>query len=187
MRPAHTPLKLTYEDYLGFPQDGKRHELIDGEHYVSPSPTSRHQSAAGNLYLTLGNFVRKHGSGRLFFAPLDVVLSDVDVVEPDLLFISCERLNILKEAHVAGAPDLVVEVLSPGSRRVDAITKRHLYEKFGVAEYWLVDPELEKIEVYRLANGALERQAELSRERDEHLTSPLFSGLSISLREIFTP
>jgi Uma2 family endonuclease len=186
MEPGARSLKLTYEDYLYFPDDGKRHELIDGEHYVTPAPNLKHQTSVLNLSFFLVGFLRSRELGRIWTAPVDVMLSDHDVVQPDLVFLSRERMKLAADgAKVKGAPDLVVEVLSPSTRRTDAITKRHLYEKYGVREYWLVDPELETIEVYRLINGAFRREAELSTEREDNLTSPLFPGLEIALTEIF--
>jgi len=108
------------------------------------------------------------------------------VVQPDLLFLSKDRLHLAAGgANIQGAPDLVVEVLSPGTRRTDAVTKRHLYQKYGVTEYWMVDPELETIQIYRLGPGGYRREAELAAEREDVLTSPLFPGLEIVLAEIF--
>ena len=179
-------LKLTYEDYLYFPEDGRRHELIDGEHYVTAAPNLKHQTAVGNLFLELGGFVRARKLGRVWTAPVDVVLSDHDVVQPDIVFLARNRMSLAAEgANLQGAPDLAVEVLSPATRRTDAVMKRHLYEKFGVQEYWLVDPELEKVEVYRLWDGRYRRAAELSAEGGDVLKSPLFPGLEIVLSEIF--
>jgi Uma2 family endonuclease len=179
-------LKLTYEDYLYFPDDGKRHELIDGEHYVTATPSLKHQTSAGNLALDLHGFVRPRKLGQVWIAPVDVLLSDYDVVQPDLVFLSKNRMDLAADGtNVKGAPDLVVEVFSSGTRRTDAVTKRHLYEKYGVSEYWMVDPELETVEVYRLAAGRFRREAELSAEAGDVLTSPLFPGLEIVLAEIF--
>jgi len=179
-------LKLTYEDYLYFPEDGRRHELIDGEHYVTAAPNLKHQTAALNLAGDLRNFVRPRDLGRVWAAPTDVVLSEFDVVQPDVLFVSKARLHLAAEGeNLQGAPDLVVEVLSPRTRRTDVITKRHLYEKFGVQEYWMVDPELETIEIYRLREGAFRREAELSTENEDVATTPLLPGLEIALTEIF--
>ncbi|HEV8581767.1 MAG TPA: Uma2 family endonuclease [Thermoanaerobaculia bacterium] len=179
-------LKLTYEDYLYFPEDGKRHELIDGEHYVTPAPNLKHQTTVVNLASDLHDFVRPRGLGKVWVAPVDVLLSDHDVVQPDLVFLSRDRLDLAADgANVKGAPDLPVEVLSPATRRLDSITKRHLYEKYEVPEYWLVDPELEIIQVYRLSEGTYRREAELSAEGEDILTSPLFPGLEIPLTKIF--
>lgn len=179
-------LKLTYEDYLYFPEDGKRHELIDGEHYVTAAPNLMHQTIALNLAGDLRSFFRPRGLGSVWAAPTDVVLSEFDVVQPDVFFVSKGRLRLAADgAKIQGAPDLVVEVLSPRTRRTDAITKRHLYEKFGVQEYWMADPELETIEVYRLVEGTFRREAELSTEQEDVLSTSLLPGLEIALTEIF--
>ena len=184
---AGTPasVKYTYEDFLLFPEDGKRHEIIDGEHYVTPSPNTKHQSVSLNLTLALGNYLRHHVIGQLFIAPFDVVLSDLDVVEPDLIYFSKERADILTAQHIRGVPELVVEILSPGSHKTDELIKRKLYERFAVQEYWVVDPELDAIKVYRFTDGAFVRTAELSAEHDDALTTPLQPGFSVSLPDVF--
>jgi Uma2 family endonuclease len=177
--------KLTYEDLRYWPEDGKRHELIDGEHCVTPAPIPRHQIVSGRLFSRVGRVVDQGQLGLLLYAPVDVVLSEIDVVEPDLVFIGASRLGIVRETHVQGAPDLVVEILSPSTRRRDEITKRHLYEQHGVPEYWVVDPELDAIKVYRLGDGGYRREAELTVEAGDELTSPVFPGLRVPLAEIF--
>ena len=186
---ATTSTRLTYADLLAMPEDGKRHELIDGEHFVTPAPTTRHQLVLGNLHLDLGSYVEANGLGKVLFAPLDVILSDYDVVEPDLLFVSTERLARIGRPYIHAAPDLVVEVLSPGTRKIDATKKLRLYEKFGVAEYWMIDPEAEWVEVYRAGSDSehgLHPAARLLRERgDGPLTSPLFPGLDLQLDRLF--
>ena len=178
-------VKYTYEDYELFPDDGRRHELIEGEHYVTPSPFAKHQSTVVKLTIRLGGVVEQRRLGWLFVAPFDVVLSDLDVVQPDLLFVSAKCAEVLTEKHVRGAPDLVVEVLSESTRRTDEIVKRKLYERFGVREYWVVDPVLESVKVYRLEEGAFRRAAELTAEAGDALETPLFPGLAIPLSEIF--
>ncbi|OFV92894.1 MAG: hypothetical protein A3G76_10350 [Acidobacteria bacterium RIFCSPLOWO2_12_FULL_65_11] len=186
MKPITAPsMKLTYEDFLNFPDDGKRHEIIDGEHYVTPSPSTKHQRVSMNVTLALGNHVKRHATGEVFAAPFDVVFSSFDVVEPDLLYISRERREVLTNKHVRGSPDLVVEILSPGTRKTDEVTKRKLYERFGVKEYWVVDPELDAIKVYRRDNGPFARSAELTAEAGDVLTTPLLPDFSVSLSEIF--
>lgn len=181
---AHS-VKFTYEDYLLFPEDGRRHELIGGEHYVTPSPNRKHQAILANLHRVLGNFVHDKRTGKLFFAPFDTLFSDLDIVQPDMLFVSAGRLSIITDKNVQGAPDLVVEVLSDSTRKTDEITKRKLYEQYGVAEYWVVDPELETVKVYRATEKGYLRAAELSRETGAALTSPLFPGLALPLDEVF--
>jgi Uma2 family endonuclease len=179
-------LKLTYADLLAFPEDGKRHELIDGEHYVSAAPTLRHQAVLGNLFLAIQSFVRPRRLGEVFFAPVDVVLSDQDVVEPDLLFIQSKRLAILEGRYVRGAPDLAVEVISPSTRTTDMSAKRRAYRGFGVGEYWLVDPLAETVAVFCGGGDWQEPAARLSRAIGPHtLTSPLFPGLDLTLDQIF--
>ena len=186
MRSEPTPsVKFTYEDFLHFPDDGKRHEIIDGEHYVTPSPNTKHQRVATNLTVALGSYLKPHPTGEVFVAPFDVVFSDLDVVEPDLLYISRERWQILTEKHVRGAPDLAVEILSPGTRKTDEVTKRQLYERFGVGEYWVIDPERDTIKIYRRVEGAFVRMAELAAEAGDTLTTPLLPGFAVSLNEVF--
>jgi Uma2 family endonuclease len=178
--------RLTYADLLAMPADGKRHELIAGEHYVTPSPTLRHQLVLGHLYRDLSAFVEANGLGQVFFAPLDVVFSDFDVVEPDLLFVGRKRQERLDRACVRGAPDLVVEVLSPTTRRIDATAKLRLFERSGVAEYWMIDPDREWVEVHRAGPGGFREVARLVRESgDGPLTSPLFQGFVLRLDRLF--
>jgi Uma2 family endonuclease len=185
---THSPraVKLTYDDFLLFPDDGQRHELIDGEHYVTPSPNPRHQRILGKLYLAIGNHLRANPIGEVFFAPLDVVMSEHDVVEPDLLYLSRERAaQVLVPENVRGAPELVVEVGSTGTRKRDETIKRALYDRAGVTEYWVVDPEIDVVRVYRRGENGFERPVELRREAGDALTTTLLPGLEISLVEIF--
>jgi Uma2 family endonuclease len=183
---ASNATKLTYEDFVLFPDDGRRHEIIDGEHFVTPSPARRHQRVLRNLTLVLVPFVREARLGEVLFAPFDVVFTRHDVVEPDLLYISAERSGVLTEANVQGAPDLVVEVLSPSSRRQDEVLKRDLYERGGVAEYWLVDPDAETVKVFRLGEvGRFGRPLLLSLRDGDSLSTPLLPRLEISLAAVF--
>jgi Uma2 family endonuclease len=186
MRPAPSA-KFTYQDFLNFPDDGRRHEIIDGEHYVTPSPNTSHQTIIVRLLSAVSRYLESHPAGAVFVAPFDVVFSDLNVVEPDLLYVSRERQGVVTQAHIKGAPDLVVEILSPGTRKTDEITKRKLYERFDVQEYWVVDPELEAIKVYRRSGAGFGRAAELTLERADALTTPLLPGLSVPLAEVFAP
>jgi Uma2 family endonuclease len=178
--------RLTYEDFLLFPDDGMRHEIIDGEHYVTPSPNGIHQTIVGNLHFALREYLRAHPMGQVFFAPFDVIMSQFDVVEPDLLYISNERRRgLLTRQHVRGAPDLVVEVGSPGTRRRDETLKRRLYERAGVLEYWFVDPDPRLVRVYRRERDRFTPTMELSQELAGSLRSPLFPNLELPLTTVF--
>jgi len=176
---------LTYEDYLLFPDDGKRHEVIDGDHYVTPAPNTKHQKVSFNLTVAMGSFVKQRGLGLVLAAPSDVILSDENVVQPDLLFVSTARATIVTEDNIHGAPDLVVEIISETTRKKDEVTKRKLYERYGVQEYWVVDPELETVKIFRRAQQGYSRAVELSKEANDILTTELLAGLNLALTEIF--
>jgi Uma2 family endonuclease len=186
MKPTGPGVKLTYDDFVLFPDDGQRHELIDGEHYVTPSPIPHHQRISGNLYWLIRSFLEQHPIGHVFYAPLDVVFSQFDVVEPDLLYVSRERAaQILTRQHVRGAPELVIEIGSPGTRQRDETIKRRLYERSDVLEYWVVDPELDLMRIYRRTGETFARPVELSSESGDVLTSTLLPGLDLSLQAVF--
>ena len=150
---ANPHIRFTYEDYHSLPEDmGRRYELLDGELYLAPAPTISHQIIILNLELGIAPYVSAHRLGILLHAPVDVVLGqgrEREVVQPDLLFVSRARLTILSAHEVRGAPDLVVEVLSPGTAGRDRGYKRHLYGRHGVHEYWVLDPAARTVEVYR--------------------------------------
>lgn len=179
-------VKLTYDDFVLFPDDGKRHELIDGEHYVTPSPNRKHQKVSGNLHLLIASWLEEHPIGQIYYAPFDVVFSQFDVVEPDLLYMSNERASaVLTQANVQGAPEIVIEIGSPGTRKRDETIKRRLYERTGVAEYWIVDPEIDVVRVYRRGAEDFDRPVELTSESGDVLTTPLLPGLDLPLARIF--
>ena len=177
---------LTYEDYVELPNDGKRYEILDGELFVTPAPSTRHQKVLGNLFLQLAIYVRQRELGEVLLAPCDVLLAVHDIVQPDLLFVAREHAERIEAANVKGAPDLLVEVLSPTTRRIDERTKRDRYRATGVAEYWLVDAEFETIKVYRWAGESGRVEPELYElERGDLLTTPLLPGLELPLRAVF--
>jgi len=175
-------LKFTVKDYMSTPND-KRYQLLDGEMIVAPSPTNKHQTIAMNLALVLQQFVSDRLLGRVRFAPLDVVLSNHDVAQPDILFVSNARSSIITEANMQGAPDLVVEILSPGTAEYDRGYKRALYGRHGVREYWLVDPDAETVEVLTQGEQGLGTFATYA--RGQTLESQLLEGLSVELDEVF--
>ena len=184
---ARADMRLTYDDFVLFPDDGKRHEIIDGEHYVTPAPNVRHQVLVRRLVYDLEHYFRAHPqTGQVFAAPLDVLLSPFDIVEPDLFVVTGDQAGILTEKNVQGPPALVIEVLSKSTRKRDAQTKRRLFERTGVREYWLVDPELDAVQVFRpTLEGRLARVVELTAEDGDVLTTPLLPGCQIDLRELF--
>lgn len=177
--------KLTYDDYVLIPEDGLRHEILDGEHFVSPAPRPQHQVVAASLNRMLDRFVHENRLGQVLFAPLDFVFDKHNVAQPDLVFISNERSGLIGEAYVSGAPDLVIEILSPSTRRTDELVKRSIYERFGALEYWLIDPDRQTVQVFRRASTGFGPAKVLSAEAGESLVTPLLPGLTIQVGEIF--
>jgi Uma2 family endonuclease len=139
-------VRFNYRDYLLLPED-KRYEILDGELYVVPAPNTRHQRLSRDLLSVLLDHIRERKLGEVLAAPYDVILSDENVVQPDILFVRQERLGIIGETNLAGAPDLVIEIVSAGTRGKDLEIKRKIYASFGVQEYWVVDPETAMVEV----------------------------------------
>ena len=168
--------KYTYEDYMKTPDD-ERYELIEGELLMTPSPNTFHQHICGKLFLYIAQYVLENNMGKVFFAPYDIVLGKENVFEPDIIFVSNENLDIITEANIKGAPDLIIEVLSPSTAYRDLVKKKRIYAKFGVKEYWIVDPEEKTVELYVLK----ERQFDLKKSyrADEVVESILLKGLSI--------
>lgn len=184
---APTTVKFTYEDYLGFPDDGTRHELIGGEHYVTPAPLTKHQRVSSNLQGHFFHHCQQTKAGRIFAAPTDVIFTETDVVQPDLLFIAQHRQHIITRENIQGPPDLIIEIVSDSTRRRDERLKRTLYEQHRVSEYWIVDPELDSVKIYRLHEGRYATPHELTLEQPRTiLTTPLLPGLSLPLSEIFS-
>ena len=181
VQPKHR-IKFTVKDYMSMLGD-KQYQLLDGEMILAPSPSDRHQFISLNLVMILQTFVRSSSLGRVRFAPLDVVLSEYDVAQPDILFVSNSRSDIITEANIQGAPDLVVEILSPGTAAHDRGYKQALYGRHGVREYWIVDPEAETIEVLGESSDGLTLLG--TYRSGQIMTSPLLESLAIDLQEIF--
>ena len=174
--------KLTYEDYAKTPDD-ERWELIDGELFRMPSPNFAHQITSMRLASRMDLFVEERDLGIVCAAPMDVVLSDTDTVEPDLLFISRERMDIITRLNIQGAPDLVVEIHSPSTAQRDLTAKRELYARHGVREYWPIDPDTRTVTVLLLRDGEFV-EVDVYREGDT-VTSPTLEGFSFRVEEIF--
>ena len=146
-------VKLTYQDYCRIPEDGQRHEILDGEHYVNPAPTPRHQTALGRLYVQLYHAVEERGLGLVYVSPIDVQLSDVDILQPDIVVILGEKRWIVTTTRIKGTPDLVVEVLSPSTEKHDRIRKKERFARAGIPEYWIVDSDEQLVEQHILEDG----------------------------------
>ena len=177
-----TAIKRTYADYLET-SDDERYELLHGELVMAPAPREIHQSILGRLHIDMGVFLDEHNLGYIYFSPFDVVLSDENVVQPDLLFISNERAHIITPENIQGAPDLVVEILSPATAERDRNVKFELYAEHGVHEYWIVDPDARTITVFLLDEGAFEEVDTYS--EGETLTSPMLTGFTFKLEGKF--
>lgn len=175
-------IRFTYQDYLYMPGE-KRYEIIEGERHMVPSPNRRHQEIIRELGYILYRFVKEHDLGKVYLAPFDVLLSDEDIVQPDIIFISKGREGIITERNIEGPPDLVIEIISESSKEIDRTIKRKLYARYGISVYWIVDPETRSIEVLSLGKDGYETL--MSLEGDALLTSPTFAGLKIPLKEIF--
>ncbi|MDQ7826447.1 MAG: Uma2 family endonuclease [Candidatus Eremiobacteraeota bacterium] len=174
---------VTYEDYLELPSDGKRYEVIEGELSMNPAPNLDHQRVLRKLEFTLLEHIEKNHLGELFFAPVDVILSDINIVQPDLVFVSEEKKSIMLKKGIFGAPDLAVEILSPGTSRLDRVSKFQAYSRHGVCWYWIVDPDSQSLEEYQLQG---DRYAAGARMAGNDVFHPgIFPGLEIPLSSIW--
>jgi len=174
---------FTYQDYIDLPEDGKRYEIINGELIMAPSPSTGHQDVSGNLLFEMRKFLEKNKAGKIYHAPIDVVLSEHQVFQPDILFITNENAKIITEKNISGPPDLVIEILSPTTGYYDLIEKKEIYEKFGVREYWIVDPKKQWVEIYFLEGGKFKSIQRL--EKAGILKSHILEGFEIALETIF--
>ena len=173
------PTKLTYHDFLLLPDDGKRYEILDGDLCVTPSPVTRHQLIVGRFHHHLMAYLEAHPVGTVFTAPYDVVLSDTDIVEPDLLLVLHTGRAVITERNVQGPPDIILEVLSPGTAARDRGLKRKRYERFGVREYWLIDPDDNILEMLAMQD---ERYVQVCRvAHPAECVSALLPGLVLDL------
>lgn len=176
---------MTVADLEAMPEDGNRYEVIEGELFVSCAPGLTHQQISANLLVLIRNYLETNQIGRVYLTP-GLILTDLTGVIPDLVFFRHERSEeIVSGERLTGAPDLVVEILSPGAENIrrDRIAKRQLYARHGVAEYWMVDPEKLALEVYRLQSGSLELVATLKDE--DELNSPFLPGFGCATAAIF--
>lgn len=184
--PMHIPkgkIVLTYEDYVLLPNDRNRYEILQGELTVTPAPSTKHQSASANLFKLLSRHIDDRNLGKLFYAPIDLILDPTTILQPDLLFVFSSHQQIITERAVEGVPDLVVEILSPTTSRTDRVTKAQIYARHSVPAYWIVDPDEESIEIY-LLDGDLFRLAATLQGANPTMTPP-FKDLEIAARDVF--
>jgi Uma2 family endonuclease len=177
--------KLTYADFLRFPDDGRRHELIDGVHFVSSSPEYRHQQLSVRMALALGNYLEAMPIGTVLYAPMDCVLTMFDIVEPDLLVVLDDQKKIITKKNIRGMPALAIEILSDSTRTIDEETKRALYERAGAREYWIVNGDLDCLTLYRRGAKQFDKPVLLRAAARDALTTPMLPGFSLSLERYF--
>ena len=175
--------KMTYDLYRLLPDDGKRYELIDGELLMVPAPSPQHQDIVGRLFSQLLVHVEANRLGKVFISPIDVLFEEHLVLQPDIIFVSRERQEIIGEEAIHGAPDLAIEILSPSSFYHDLRRKMRLYSHSSVQEYWIVDPEKQTIDLYARAGDELQ----LTRQFASHelFESPLLPGFRLAVNSIF--
>jgi len=173
--------RWTYEEYYKL-DDDRRYEIIDGNLLMAPSPDLWHQDWLGNLYVILKRHVAKSKAGRVFMAPCDVVLDAENTVQPDLIFVSAGRAQILQHRAIFGAPDLLVELVSPSGVRRDRYVKKDLYARFGVTEYWIGDPANRSMEILTLKGGSYKLHCAANEKGS--LTSLVLAGLEFDLADI---
>jgi Uma2 family endonuclease len=174
--------RFTYQDYLQLPED-QRYEILEGELYVVAAPNTRHQRVTRNLVFSLFQYVRERDLGELLPSPYDVILSEENVVQPDILFVCRARVGVIGEMHLRSWPDLVVEILSPGTRKKDLVLKRKIYARYGVPEYWVVDPDAGTVEVLVLIDKAYTSAGTFG--KSDLLSSPLLPELKLPLSTVF--
>ncbi len=184
--PMHIPkgkIVLTYEDYVVLPNDRNRYEILEGELSVTPAPSTRHQSASANLFKLLSRHIDDRALGKLFYAPIDLILDPTTILQTDLVFVSSARQHIITERAIEGVPDLVAEILSPTTSRTDRVTKAQIYARHNVPAYWIVDPDVESIEIYLLEGEAFRPTVTLQGTMPT-IALP-FTELEIAAKDVF--
>lgn len=172
--------KLGYGQYVLFPDDGKRHEVMDGDHYMNPAPGTYHQTISRRIQFALYVDIELKGLGVVFDAPVDVQLGDHDIVQPDIVVVLSNSTAQVTPSRILGAPDLLVEIISPSTARNDRDLKRAIYEKAGVREYWIVDPESHSVDQLVLTDGVY-----VSQPHDGDVRLAVSSGLQVSFDSVW--
>jgi Uma2 family endonuclease len=181
--PAAKRTPFTYRDYCLLPEDGRIHELIEGDFFVSPAPATLHQTVSRKLQFALMEALEKPGLAQIFDAPTDLILEDISTVQPDLIIVGADRAHVVTQRAIEGVPSAVVEILSPGSQDRDRYIKLALYQRFAIPEYWIVDPDHGFITALRIKDGEYIERARY--DRASTLVSPDFPELHIPLEPLF--
>ena len=177
-------LLLTYDDYVTFPDsDGIRKEIIEGELFMTPAPSIKHQSISKTIFRLLDDYVTQHNLGEVWYAPCDIIFSNINIIQPDIFYISNENHEILTALNIKGAPDLIIEILSPSTIENDRIYKKLVYEKYGVKKYWIVDPQEEIIEVWSLQDDRFQLVQKAG--KNQKLNSKLLEDFELDLSLVF--
>ncbi len=174
---------MTYDEYCLLPDDGKQYQVIEGELIVSPAPRTTHQRIIVQLMALLHAHVEAHNLGVVYVAPTDVVLDPITVVQPDILFIRRENLGIITELNIQGPPDLCIEVLSQGTERVDRERKKVVYARYGVREYWIIDPVRQTVSIYAREGDVFALRVEAT--GNDAVSSGVLTGFQVIARSIF--
>ena len=174
---------LTVENYKLLPETGPRYQLIQGDLYMAPAPNRFHQEISRNLQFELHSYLKRNPIGKLFDAPFDVYLDEINVFQPDIIIVLNERLGILTEAGAEGAPHLVIEILSPKTRRLDLVNKKQEYARAGVKELWIIDPEPRTIMIHQFALDGVEKIRQIDQE--DTLSTELLPGFNLVVATLF--
>jgi Uma2 family endonuclease len=174
---------LTYEDYLSLPNDRNRYEILEGELFMTPAPSLKHQEVSRNLEFLLFSHIKTNNLGKIFYAPVDVILDESTIVQPDLAFISAGRDEVYSRRGIEGAPDLIVEIVSPGTLKFDRVSKCQIYARYGVKWYWIVNPDDRTLDEYELRENCYNLSGSYS--GDMTFNPRLFPGLQMDLSEIW--
>jgi len=177
---SHTITKLTYSDYVCYPDDGNRHEIIDGDHYMNPAPSTYHQTVSRRIHFSLYEQIELTGLGVVYNAPVDLHVGDHDIVQPDIVAVLKENEQIITPSKIKGVPDLVIEILSPSSIKNDKELKRSLYQRIGVPEYWIVDPFEHEVTQLVLNSGQYKPI-----KHDQVVTVSISPGVSVDLQKVW--
>lgn len=179
---AQSARKLGYEEYARIPDDGQRHEIIDGRHVVNPAPNTYHQTVSRRIHFQLYQQIELEGLGQVYNAPTDLQLSDTDIVQPDLIVVLQPKLGIIEFTHIRGIPDLVVEIISPSLARHDRQAKKERYQATGIPEYWIVDPDKRVVDQFVLRD----REYNLVGHHSRSVTVDFNSAITVDLQQVWT-